>query len=343
MRRRALGRSGLQVSVLGLGTLTFGPGVGLMAGASTPEAEALGILDRALERGVNLLDTADVYQEGESERIVGRWLRDRRCRDQVVLATKVGGAVGPGAHQRGLGRAHLRRACEDSLRRLQVEVIDLYQAHWPDTAVAQRETLQALTELRQEGKIRVAGCSNFPAWYLAQALGVSAQEQLLRYECLQPQYSLAVRHIEREILPLCRDQEVGVICWGALGNGLLSGKYLAGRRLPAHHARLASWQARWASPDPAAPLRLAQELRQVAAARGCPPAAVALAWVGSRPGVTATLVGVRTLAQLEQDLAAADLLLGDEELARLDRSSAMPPDYPTTPMNRLLAGGSFWD
>jgi aryl-alcohol dehydrogenase-like predicted oxidoreductase len=343
MRIRSLGRTGIEVSELCLGSLTFGPGVALMRGISAPEPVARAILDRAVERGITLLDSADVYQEGESERILGRWMRQRGNRQRLVLATKVGGATGPGPADRGLSREHILRACEASLERLDTDHIDLYQVHWPDTRVDQEQTLEALAELQRAGKIRHAGCSNFPAWYLARALWIADGRGLPRYETLQPQYSLAVRHIEREVLPLCRDQELAVLPWGPLANGLLGGRYGAPGDLPAHHQRLELWRRRWAPGDQRPLWELVRLVTELARRRGCAPATLALAWVMGRPGVCSTIIGARTVEQLEQNLAACELRLSDEELALLDRASAPPPDYPTSNMRRLMAGGGFWD
>ncbi len=340
MEHRRLGRTDLRVSALGLGCLTFGPGVGFMNGISAPEAEAHGILDRAVERGINLLDVANIYQGGASEQILGRWLARGGRRHDLVLATKVGGPAGPKPTDRGLSREHVVASCEASLRRLQVDVIDLYQVHWPDVDTPLQETLEALAELRRAGKIRFAGCSNYPAWLLARALWIADTDGLPRFESLQPQYSLAVRHVERELLPLCRDQELGVITWGSLASGLLGGGHQPGA-LPDDHQRLAMWQRRYG--EDGRIWAIVEAARQVAHGRGCPPAAVAMAWVAAQPGVTSCLLGVRTTAQLEEGLAAAELSLTDEERQTLDHASAMPTDYPTTMMNRLAAGGDFWD
>jgi len=340
MEYRVLGRTDLQVSVLGLGCLTFGPGPGFMEGINAPEQSARRILDRAVERGINLLDVADIYQEGASEEILGRWLADHKRRDEVLLATKVGGPTGPGAADRGLSSGHIVAACEASLRRLRTDVIDLYQVHWPDADTPLQETLEALEGLQRAGKIRHAGCSNYPAWMLARALWTSGAQGLLRFERLQPQYSLAVRHIERELIPLCLDQRLGVIAWGPLASGLLGGQHRRGH-LPAHNQRLAMWQRRYGEDGRVWPV--VQAVNDVASQQGCAPAAVALAWVVGRPGVTSCLAGARTVEQLDQDLDAADLLISEEQQRLLDETSAMPTDYPTTMTNRLLDGGEFWD
>ena len=341
MEHRRLGRTDLRVSALGLGCLTFGPGAGFMEGISAPEPEARRILDRAVARGINLLDVADIYQGGASEQILGRWLARRGRRHDLVLATKVGGPAGPGPEDRGLSPRHVTASCEASLRRLQTDVIDLYQVHWPDVDTPLEETLVALDELRRAGKIRHAGCSNYPAWLLARALWIADAQKLPRFESLQPQYSLAVRHVERELLPLCRDQQLGVIVWGALASGLLGGRHQQGA-LPEDHQRLAMWRRRYGGQGGRA-WSIVEAVREVAAGRGCAPAAVALAWVASRPEVSSCLVGVRSARQLDEVLVAAELSLTEEEERALERVSAMSTDYPTTMMNRLMAGGDFWD
>ena len=340
MEHRRIGRTDLNVSVLGLGCLTFGPGRGFMEGISASEQVARRILDRAVKRGITLLDVADIYQEGISEQILGRWLTDRGRRHELVLATKVGGPTGPGPDERGLSAGHIVAACEASLRRLQTDVIDLYQVHWPDTDTPLEQTLEALDGLQRAGKIRYAGCSNFPAWLLTKALWISDTLGCLRFESLQPQYSLAVRHVERELMPLCQDQQLGVITWGPLASGLLADDHQRDD-LPANNQRLATWWRRHGA-DPRV-WSVVDAVREVACQRSCAPAAVALAWVISRPGVTSCLAGVRTVEQLDQDLAAADLHLTDAEQGLLEQAGAMPTDYPSTMMNRLLSGGEFWD
>jgi len=316
----------------------------MMQGISAPEPLAFTILDHAVEQGINFIDTADIYQEGISETIIGRWMKQRHNRPSLVLATKVGGPMkGAEPDPGGLSRGHLLRACEASLRRLGADVIDLYQTHWPDTEADQQETLSALDELQRAGKIRFAGCSNYTAWYLARALGISASCGLLRFDCLQPQYSLGVRHVEREILPLCREEDIAVITWGPLASGLLSGKYRRRQALPAGHQRLSLWRRRWGEEGLERLWPMVDAVRAMAREHGCSPAAVALAWLRCRAGVSSIIIGVRTLEQLQQNLAAVELDLSTGELSSLDQVSALPPEYPTTMMNRLLDGGPFWD
>lgn len=342
MDYRKLGRTGLRVSELCLGCMAFGPGIGFMKGISAPERRAFKILDRAVDHGINFLDTADIYQNGISEEIVGRWINRRKNRDSIVLATKVRGRTGEGPNDEGLSRKHVIAACEASLQRLRTDFIDLYQVHWPDLQTPLEETLAALTDLQRAGKIRYAGCSNFIAWYLAKALWISDLNQLIRFDSVQPQYNLVVRHIEREIVPLCQDQQVAILPWSPLATGLLSGKYQEQAEALAH-PRLATWIERYARDNVDPIWEIVETVRAIATERGCAPATVALSWTGARPGITACIIGVRTLPQLEENLAATELCLDTEEIARLDRASAMPPtDYSTHMMNRMLAGEPAW-
>jgi aryl-alcohol dehydrogenase-like predicted oxidoreductase len=341
MRYNTLGRTGLKVSELGLGCMTFGPGVGFMKGISVSERRAYRIIDRAVEAGINLLDLADVYQDGASEEIVGNWLGRRHLRDQLVIATKVRDRTGEGPNGEGLSRGHIFEACEASLQRLHTDYIDLYQVHWPDVETPLEETLAALTELQRQGKIRYAGCSNFAAWYLAKALRISEGRNLVRFESVQPQYNLLVRHVERELLPLCRDESIAVLPWSPLASGLLSGKYERGE--PIDHPRLSVWLRRHAGGGEPQIWHTLTALKAVADARGVPPATAALSWLRRRPGVTSCIIGVRTQEQLAEDLAAVGLELDEEHTARLDAVSAPGPDYPSDMMNRMLAGLPAWE
>src|ERR1035441_5324748 len=230
MRIRLLGRTGLKVSEICLGTMTFGgvPGGQRVPGAD--EKESLAILNAYLDQGGNFIDTADGYADGRSEEILGRGLKGRR--DGVVLATKVFFPAGSGSNHKGLSRKHILEGIEASLRRLQTEYIDLYQVHCFDSRTPLEETLSALDSLVKQGNVRYLGCSNFGAWQIAKALGISELHHYARFDCLQPQYSLACRSIEREILPLCRAEGLGVIAWSPLGGGFLSGKYRSGDAPP---------------------------------------------------------------------------------------------------------------
>lgn len=227
MQHRRMGRTGLRVSEVCLGTMTFGN--------QADEATAFAIMDRAFHAGIDFLDTADVYplgggmeRVGVTEEIVGRWMRQRGVRDQIVLATKCRGRMGPGANDEGLSRRHILRACEASLRRLQTDHIDLYQTHAPDPDTPIEETLEALDDLVRAGKVRYAGCSNYPAWRLAEALWAADRKGLARFDCAQPRYNLLFRMIEDEILPFYRAHGVGVIAYNPLAGGMLTGRYRKG-------------------------------------------------------------------------------------------------------------------
>jgi aryl-alcohol dehydrogenase-like predicted oxidoreductase len=313
-----------------LGPLTVGRlalGAMLM-GDKTPVAESHRMLDRFVDAGGTLVDTADTYGSGESERVLAPWLARRR--DDVVLATKVRFATDdpPGV---GLSADRVRAACEASLRRLGVDVIDLYQVHAPDPDVPLEETLEALDGLVRAGKVRALGASNFPAWLLAWAVGVQDREGLSPFVSLQPQYSLVERSIETEILPFCRAAGLGVLPWGPLGAGFLTGRY-SRDEAPPPGTRIGD-----ASDDleeaidrrgTEANFRAVDEARAVAGELGATTAQVALAWLLAQPGVTAPIVGPRTLDQLEDLLPAAELALDDEQLARLGRWTAPALGYP---------------
>lgn len=329
MRTRLLGRTGLKVSEICLGTMTFGSLPGGRRVPGCDEKESLAILNAYLEAGGNFVDTADGYADGRSEEILGRGLKGRR--DDVVLATKVFFPAGAGANRKGLSRKHIFEAIEVSLRRLQTDYLDLYQVHCFDARTPLEETLSALDALVRQGKVRYLGCSNFSAWQLAEALGVSALNHYARFDCLQPQYSLVCRPIEREILPLCRTEGVGVIAWSPLGGGFLSGKYRSGEAEP-RASRLAdsdpstrSWVERLLTERNFQILRAAEEasirLRKTLSQ-------VALAWLLAVPGLTSVIIGARNLAQLHENLGAGGWEFPPEEWKKLDDVSALPVEYP---------------
>ncbi len=326
MEYRTLGRSGCAVSSLCLGTMTFGE--------ETDELVAHRQLDRFADAGGTLVDTADVYGDGSSEEIIGRWLASRplSVTEPVVLATK--GRFGPddSPNGSGLSARHLTRALEASLRRLGVEAVDLYQFHAYDPLTPLEETLRTLDGFVRAGKIRYYGLSNFTGWQLTKAAHLADALSMARPVTLQPQYSLLVREIEWEIVPAAIDAGLGLLPWSPLGGGWLSGKYRRDER-PSGATRLGEDPGRgmeaygrrgtprtWAVID---------AVQKVAEERGVSMAEVALAWVTGRPGVTATILGARTLEQLESNLRSADLRLTPEEIAALDGASdPQPPDYP---------------
>jgi aryl-alcohol dehydrogenase-like predicted oxidoreductase len=303
MEHRLLGRTGVRVSPICIGTMNFG--------APTPEDEAARIIDRALDAGVNFFDTANSYNAGESEAVIGRALRASGRRNELVLATKGHFPTGPGPNDRGNSRLHLVRACEESLRRLQVDHIDLYQIHRPDPSTPVEETLAALTDLVRQGKVRYVGCSTHPAWRVMEALMVSELKGYVRYVSEQPPYNLLDRRIENELLPLCRAHGLAVIPWSPLAQGVLAGRYDDARAVPAD-SRAAVRGGIYAERVTAAGVEVGRAFVALAAEHGVPPAQLALLWVKDQPGITAPIFGPRTLAQLEQILPVLELSLSDE-------------------------------
>jgi aryl-alcohol dehydrogenase-like predicted oxidoreductase len=325
MRYRQLGASGLRVSVLTMGTMTFGGTGGFASVGSTDLDGARRQLDRCLEAGVNLVDTADVYSDGLSEEIVGQVLEGRR--DDVLLATKARMPMGDGPNDAGLSRHHLVSGCEASLRRLRTDRIDLYQVHEWDGQTPLDETLQALDDLVRAGKVRYVGCSNYAGWQLMKALGVAERQDLTRFVSQQIHYTLQAREAEYELLPISIDQGLGVLVWSPLAGGLLSGKYRRGEPGPAGSRLLSGWD------EP--PVRdqdklydIVEVVVEVAKDRGVSPARVALAWLLDRPAVTSVVIGARTDEQLADNLGAADLSLTTEERTRLEEVSRPPLLYP---------------
>lgn len=336
METRTLGSSGLLVSSYALGTMTFGD--------ETDEAAAFAILDRFVEAGGTLLDLADVYVEGESERIVGRWLADRGLRDEVVLATKARFPVGGHGdrNRQGLSRAWLHRAIDDSLQRLGLEHVELYQIHAWDPLTPVEEWLGALDELVRAGKIHYVGVSNVRGYQLQRIIDVSRAEGFSPVVSLQPQYNLLAREIEWELVPCCEDEGVGLLPWSPLGGGWLTGKYTREER-PSGATRLGEDPERGVEAyDKRANERtwaILEVLQSVAEATGATMSQVALAWVTAQPSVSSTILGVRTLEQLDDNLGAADLELATEQLSALDEVSApVTPDYPYGFLGRVESG-----
>lgn len=307
MEYRQLGQTGLKVSRLCLGTVNFPE--------RTAEDEAVAIIHRALDEGINFIDTANVYSQGRSEETVGKGLKGRR--HEVVLATKVRGRMGDGPNDVGLSRRQILAAVEQSLRRLQTDYIDLYQLHQPDADTPIEETLSALTDVVRAGKVRYIGTSNFAAWQIAQAHGLSALNGWERFVCEQPQYNLFDRHIERELVPFAEANGVGILPWSPLAGGLLSGRYRSDNPTPAGSRRDAEF---W-MPSPGhidARLELVERLAGLAAESDVPLSQFALAWVMAQPGVTCPIVGPRTMAHLEDNLAALSIDVPEEALRTID-------------------------
>jgi aryl-alcohol dehydrogenase-like predicted oxidoreductase len=310
MEYRSLGRTGVMVSPLCLGAMNFG--------GPTGEDESIAIIDHALESGINFLDTANVYNDGESERVVGKALKANRRRDQVVLATKVYGKVGEGPNEQGVSRYHIVRACEDSLRRLQTDRIDLYQLHRPGLSVPQDETLRAFDDLVRAGKVLYIGCSTHPAWMVMEALAVSEKLGLARYVSEQPPYNLVDRRIENELVPLSQKYGLAILPWSPLAGGVLAGRYPPGQPFPeGSRAERAGEMFR---------ARVTQRAREVAAkvgemaqARGLTTAQFALLWVKDQPGITAPIMGPRTLAQAREQVRVAEMTLADDDRPLFDQ------------------------
>jgi aryl-alcohol dehydrogenase-like predicted oxidoreductase len=328
MRYRQLGRSGLFVSEICLGAMTFGGntgGIWSMIGDLDQQA-VNAVVGKALESGVNFIDTADVYSQGVSEKLVGQSLKDLGVkRSDVVIATKTFGEMGPGPNDRGASRGHIMDSVKASLERLQLDHIDLYQIHGNDTVTPLDETLRALDDLVSQGLVRYIGCSNWAAWKIVKALGISDHKARARFETVQSYYSIAGRDLEREIVPMMASEGVGLMVWSPLAGGLLSGKYDRDSAGP-QGARRTSFDFPPVNKDRAWPV--IDVMREVGAAHGVSVARVALAYVLAKPFVTTVIVGARNTEQLEDNLAAADLTLSADERKALDEVSALPSEYP---------------
>jgi aryl-alcohol dehydrogenase-like predicted oxidoreductase len=325
MDMRRLGHSGLQVSALSFGAMTFGgDGMFAMVGR-TGESEAERLVGLCLDAGINLFDTADAYSAGRSEEILAHALGTKR--HDVVIATKAWGRMGPGPNDLGASRLHLVQACEASLRRLNTDYIDLYQLHGFDGMTPLEETLAALDDLVHAGKVRYVGCSNYAGWQLMKALAISDRGNLARYISHQIYYSLAGRDAEHDLLPLGVDQGVGTLVWSPLAFGLLSGKFRRGRHDP-EGARGTLAGAPGRTIDRAKLDDITDALADIAEARGATMAQAALNYLLRKKGVTTLIIGARNEAQLVDNLAAASWSLSDEELKRLDDASANPLPYP---------------
>jgi len=325
MQYRQLGTSGLRISALTLGTMTFGGGGPFAMVGSTDVAGARRQLDMCRDAGVNLIDTADVYSAGLAEEILGEALESRR--DDFLIATKVRMGMGDGHNMEGLSRHHIIEGCEASLRRLQSDHIDLYQVHEWDGLTPLEETLAALDHLVSSGKVRYIGVSNYTGWQLMKALGVSERARLPRFVSQQIYYSLQERSAEYELLPLAVDQGLGTLIWSPLAGGLLSGKYRRGRQPPAGGRQLTDWNEPPVH-DPDGFYDTVEVLVEVADAHGVSAAQAGLAWLLTRPTVASAIIGARTDEQLADNLKAADLTLSDAAVARLEEVSRPRLIYP---------------
>ncbi|RMN19824.1 hypothetical protein ALQ63_01484 [Serratia plymuthica] len=325
MQYRQLGHSGLKVSALSLGTMTFGGAGKFAKTGDTGVDEARSQIDRCIDAGINLFDTADVYSAGKAEEILGQALGKKR--QQVLVASKARFPMGAGPNDAGLSRHHLIRACEASLRRLNTDYLDLYQLHEWDGVTPVDETLRALEHLVSSGKVRYVGVSNFSGWHLMKHLGAAERLGLVRPVSQQIHYTLQAREAEYELLPIAADQGVGVLVWSPLAGGLLSGKYRRNQPAPEGTRHLANW----GEPPVRDEKRLydiVDVLVDIARSHGVSAAQVALAWLLARPTITSVVIGARNDTQLQDNLQAANLNLNEEDLQRLEEVSRPPLIYP---------------
>jgi aryl-alcohol dehydrogenase-like predicted oxidoreductase len=310
MDYRSLGRTGVQVSPLCLGAMNFG--------GPTSEADSLIMIDAAMDAGINFIDTANVYNAGASEQVVGKALARDGKRAQVVLATKVNGTMGDGPNERGISRYHIMRACDDSLRRLQTDHIDLYQLHRPSLSIPPDETLRALDDLVRAGKVRYIGCSTFPAWMVMEALMVSAQEHLVRFVSEQPPYNLLDRRIENELVPLCQKYGLALLPWSPLAGGILAGRYRAGDVPEGSRAARSGLDSPFGQRLTERSVAAGAKVSALASERGLSASQLALLWAKDQPGVTAPIIGPRTIEHLQDNLAILGRSLSDEDRRTLD-------------------------
>jgi aryl-alcohol dehydrogenase-like predicted oxidoreductase len=326
MEYRQLGNSGLKVSAITLGTMTIGGAGGFSKVGNVGLAEARRMVDLAIEAGVNLIDTANVYSAGASEEIVGEILGGKR-KGGLLVATKARFPMGDGPNDRGLSRWHLIRECEASLKRLQTDVIDLYQVHQWDGLTPLEETMEALDSLVRHGKIRYVGCSNFSGWHIMKAMEIARRDGRIPFVSQQIHYTLQAREAEYELIPIAIDQKLGVLVWSPIAGGLLSGKHRRDQKTPEGTRQFAGWKE---PPiyDEAKLWTIVDALVGIADERGVSGAQVALAWLLGRPGITSVIVGGRTEAQIKDNLGAAALTLTPVERAKLDKISQPQLLYP---------------
>ncbi len=313
MEYRPLGRTGVMVSSLCLGVMNFG-------GVTNAE-DSTAMIDRALDAGINFIDTANVYNAGESEVVLGKALKANGKRDSIVLATKVNGAMGDGLNDRGISRYHIMKACEDSLRRLQTDHIDLYQLHRPSLTIPQDETLRALDDLVRSGKVRYIGSSTFPAWMVMEGLATSEKYNLVRFVSEQPPYNLLDRRIENELVPLCQKYGIALLPWSPLAGGILAGRYNANGAAAGHFpegSRAQRSGAMFQDRVTERALSAAQRLSEMAQERGLTASQFALLWCKDQPGITAPIIGPRTMSHLEDALGIADMKFDDADRAVFD-------------------------
>jgi aryl-alcohol dehydrogenase-like predicted oxidoreductase len=334
MQYKTLGDTGLLVSTLCLGTMTFGGGQDTaMADAriwkmigETGQSEADALVKASIDAGINFLDTADVYSGGQSEKMLGQALKNLNIRrSDVVIATKVYGRVGQGRNDVGASRGHIMDAVEASLKRLQMDHIDLYQIHGNDTVTPIEETLRALDTLVTQGKVRYVGCSNWESWKIARALSISEFKNLARFDTLQAYYSIAGRDLERDLVPMLQATKTGLLVWSPLAGGLLSGKFSRTNQKPENSRRS---EFDFPIVDKERTWRILEVMAPIAKAHNCSPARISLAWLLAKPVVTSVIIGAKRIEQLKDNIAAIDVKLTPEQMEQLDEVSALPPEYP---------------
>ena len=330
MRYHVLGQTGLFVSELCLGTMTFGGSSGMWGKiGDLQQGDAERLIGQSIDAGINFIDTADVYADGRSEQITGLALKNLGiARDEVIVATKVFGETGKGPNARGASRSHILDGVKASLERLQLDHIDLYQLHGFDPATPIDETLRALDQMVRHGHVRHIGVSNWAAWQIVKALGISERLGLARFDCLQAYYSVAGRDVERELVPMLRSEGLGLMVWSPLAGGLLSGKY--GRDQPTEEAEAGSRRIAFDFPpvDKERAWDCIDVMRPMAEARSVSVAQVALAWLLHQPQVTSVIVGAKRPEQLADNIAATDVILSAAELEQIDLCSRLPSEYP---------------
>ena len=317
MEYRRLGKSGLKVSEICLGTMTFGHG--------TNEKESERMVHLAVDAGVNFFDTANSYGEGESEVLLGKAIKNRR-RD-AIIATKFFNPMGKGPNDSGMSRVHIMQAIDDSLKRLQMDYVDIYYIHHVDTQTPLDEMLKALDDLVRQGKVRYTACSNYQAWRLSEALWICESNNLEKFVCYQPIYNLVVRDIEQELVPLCKNKGLGIVVWSPLAGGFLSGKYKPGERIQQGSRSEEGWafpQRYFASNAD----ETLQTLIDISEKLGYSPAQVALRWVLEQEPITSVIVGARRIEHLIDNLGTDKCMLNDQELKRLSEISFLPDRYP---------------
>jgi aryl-alcohol dehydrogenase-like predicted oxidoreductase len=337
MKYRPLGRTGMFVSEICLGTMTFGGQGGMWSQiGQLDQPQVNKLVERSLAAGVNFIDTADVYSEGQSEQLLGQSLRDLKVpRADVIVATKVRGRVGPGPNAVGISRGHIMDGVEASLKRLGLDHIDLYQIHGTDLVAPMDETLRALDDLVSRGLVRYIGCSNLAAWRIAKALGISNARGFARFETVQAYYTIASRDLEREIVPMMEEESLGLMVWSPLAGGLLSGKFRRAGAGP-NDARRVTFD--FPPVDKEHAFDILDVIAPIAEAHGVSVARIALAWLLPKKHVMSVIIGAKTTEQLDDNLAAADVVLSAEELAALDQVSALKPEYPQWMIERQHAG-----